>query len=213
MDQNRRNTFALALLPMAASLRFGSASSQPDDCGPSARCPTATPSRPSRSARKTACRRRSSRWAERLRSLTLPVQRQAPAAGALAAGPSRLSQGHLLSGPARGPLRQPHRRRGIRARRQEIQAHGQQRSATRCTAVTSASASTSGRCWASAAARTRTSSCGHRSPAGINGFPGNLDVTALISVYENTLTLAVRGDHRCADAHQLHLASVLQPGR
>jgi aldose 1-epimerase len=30
----------------------------------------------------------------------------------------------------------------------------------------------------------------HRSPAGINGFPGNLDVTALISVYENTLTLA-----------------------
>jgi aldose 1-epimerase len=30
---------------------------------------------------------------------------------------------------------------------------------------------------------------GHRSPAGINGFPGNLDVTALISVYENTLTL------------------------
>jgi len=31
---------------------------------------------------------------------------------------------------------------------------------------------------------------GHRSPAAINGFPGNLDVTALISVYENTLTLA-----------------------
>ena len=31
---------------------------------------------------------------------------------------------------------------------------------------------------------------GHRSPAGINGFPGNLDVTALISVYDNTLTLA-----------------------
>lgn len=30
---------------------------------------------------------------------------------------------------------------------------------------------------------------GHRSPAGINGFPGNLDVGALISVYENTLTL------------------------
>jgi len=31
---------------------------------------------------------------------------------------------------------------------------------------------------------------GHHSPAGINGFPGNLDVTALISVFENTLTLA-----------------------
>jgi aldose 1-epimerase len=30
---------------------------------------------------------------------------------------------------------------------------------------------------------------GHRSPAGVNGFPGNLDVGALISVYENTLTL------------------------
>ena len=30
----------------------------------------------------------------------------------------------------------------------------------------------------------------HRSPAGINGFPGNLDVTALITVHENTLTLA-----------------------
>jgi aldose 1-epimerase len=31
---------------------------------------------------------------------------------------------------------------------------------------------------------------GHRSPAGTNGFPGNLDVSALISVFENTLTLA-----------------------
>jgi aldose 1-epimerase len=30
---------------------------------------------------------------------------------------------------------------------------------------------------------------GHRSPAGTNGFPGNLDVTALYTVYENTLTL------------------------
>jgi aldose 1-epimerase len=30
---------------------------------------------------------------------------------------------------------------------------------------------------------------GHHSPAGINGFPGNLEVTALISVFENTLTL------------------------
>ncbi len=29
----------------------------------------------------------------------------------------------------------------------------------------------------------------HHSPAGTNGFPGNLDVTALITVYENTLTL------------------------
>jgi aldose 1-epimerase len=31
---------------------------------------------------------------------------------------------------------------------------------------------------------------GHHSPAGINGFPGNLDITALLSVYDNTLTLA-----------------------
>jgi len=31
---------------------------------------------------------------------------------------------------------------------------------------------------------------GHRSPAGTNGFPGNLDVTAMISVLDNTLTLA-----------------------
>jgi len=31
---------------------------------------------------------------------------------------------------------------------------------------------------------------GHYSPDGTNGFPGNLNVTALISVYENTLTLA-----------------------
>jgi aldose 1-epimerase len=30
----------------------------------------------------------------------------------------------------------------------------------------------------------------HRSPAGTNGFPGNLEVSALISVFENTLTLA-----------------------
>lgn len=31
---------------------------------------------------------------------------------------------------------------------------------------------------------------GHRSPAGTNGFPGNLEVSALITVFENTLTLA-----------------------
>jgi len=31
---------------------------------------------------------------------------------------------------------------------------------------------------------------GHRSPAGTNGFPGNLDVTALYTIFENTLTLA-----------------------
>jgi aldose 1-epimerase len=31
---------------------------------------------------------------------------------------------------------------------------------------------------------------GHHSPAGTNGFPGNLDVTALYTVFENTLTLA-----------------------
>lgn len=30
---------------------------------------------------------------------------------------------------------------------------------------------------------------GHRSPAGINGFPGNLDVTALLSLQDNLLTL------------------------
>ena len=30
----------------------------------------------------------------------------------------------------------------------------------------------------------------HRSPAGTNGFPGNLDVSAMISIFENTLTLA-----------------------
>jgi aldose 1-epimerase len=30
---------------------------------------------------------------------------------------------------------------------------------------------------------------GHHSPAGVNGFPGNLEVTALISVFENTLSL------------------------
>ena len=31
---------------------------------------------------------------------------------------------------------------------------------------------------------------GHHSPADTNGFPGNLEVTALISVFDNTLTLA-----------------------
>jgi len=31
---------------------------------------------------------------------------------------------------------------------------------------------------------------GNHSPAGINGFPGNLEIAALISVYDNTLTLA-----------------------
>jgi aldose 1-epimerase len=30
---------------------------------------------------------------------------------------------------------------------------------------------------------------GHHSPAGTNGFPGNLEVSALLTVYENTLTL------------------------
>jgi aldose 1-epimerase len=31
---------------------------------------------------------------------------------------------------------------------------------------------------------------GHQSPAGINGFPGALDVSALITIYDDTLTLA-----------------------
>jgi aldose 1-epimerase len=31
---------------------------------------------------------------------------------------------------------------------------------------------------------------GHHSPAGTNGFPGNLEVSALIRIYDNTLTLA-----------------------
>ena len=61
---------------------------------------------------------------------------------------------------------------------------------TRCTAAKSASANTCGRCWARGGGKNTYVKLGHRSPAGINGFPGNLDVTALISVYENTLTLA-----------------------
>jgi len=42
----------------------------------------------------------------------------------------------------------------------------------------------------SGSGRTSYVKLGHRSPAGINGFPGNLDVSALISVFENKLTLA-----------------------
>ena len=42
----------------------------------------------------------------------------------------------------------------------------------------------------SAAGKNSFVKLGHRSPAGINGFPGNLDVTAMISVLDNTLTLA-----------------------
>ena len=61
---------------------------------------------------------------------------------------------------------------------------------TRCTAATWASASTYGRCWARAAARTATSSSGIARPRASMAFPGNLDVTALISVLDNTLTLA-----------------------
>jgi aldose 1-epimerase len=37
--------------------------------------------------------------------------------------------------------------------------------------------------------RTSYLKLGHHSPAGTNGFPGNLDVTALITVFENTLAL------------------------
>jgi aldose 1-epimerase len=42
----------------------------------------------------------------------------------------------------------------------------------------------------SGSGRTSYVKLGHRSPAGTNGFPGNLDVTAMISVLDNTLTLA-----------------------
>ena len=37
--------------------------------------------------------------------------------------------------------------------------------------------------------RTSFVKLGHHSPAGVNGFPGNLEVTALISIRDNTLTL------------------------
>jgi hypothetical protein len=60
---------------------------------------------------------------------------------------------------------------------------------TRCTAATWASASTCGRCWAAAAAEQLRQARASLA-RGINGFPGNLDVTALISVSSNTLTLA-----------------------
>ena len=61
MDQNRRNTFALALLPLAAVLPR---SRQRTDAAPLRQAArTATPSRPSRWEPKTACRRKSSRWA------------------------------------------------------------------------------------------------------------------------------------------------------
>jgi aldose 1-epimerase len=42
----------------------------------------------------------------------------------------------------------------------------------------------------SGAGKTSYVKLGHHSPAGINGFPGNLEVSALVSVFENTLTLA-----------------------
>ena len=112
-----------------------------------------------------------------LHSLTLPPRqrRQAHPAGVVAAGPARLSQGHLLYRPARGPLRQSHRRRRLRARRQALHAHRQQwpqhAAWRRCRAL----ANTSGACWEPAAARNSWIKLGHRSPAGINGFPGNLD--------------------------------------
>ena len=54
---------------------------------------------------------------------------------------------------------------------------------------------------------------GHRSPAGINGFPGNLDVTALITVYENTLTLQYEATTDASDADQLYLASLFHARR
>ena len=79
---------------------------------------------------------------------------------------------------------------------------------TRCTAATWVSASTCGKCSARGGGKNTYVKLGHRSPAGINGFPGNLDVTALISVYENTLTLAYEATTDAPTPDQLHLASL-----
>ena len=81
---------------------------------------------------------------------------QAHSAGAVAARPAGLPQGHFLSGPARRAataIASPAPRSSSTARNTSSPPTTAR---TRCTAATSASANTCGRCWAAAAAATAT---------------------------------------------------------
>ena len=118
----------LALLPVAAALR-GAYAQDGMNAIPFGRLPDGAGSRrASRSARADGLQAEILTLGGTLRSLTLPVQRRAThPAGAVVARSAGLPQGHLVYRPARGPLRQSHRRRRVRARRQTLHAHRQQR--------------------------------------------------------------------------------------
>ena len=104
VDQDRRRSFALALLPVAAAFR--GAHAQDGVNGGTHRSFGRLARRPGSRVvhaghARTACRPRSSRSVERCAASRCRCKRQAHSAGAVAARPAGLSQGHFLSGPAR----------------------------------------------------------------------------------------------------------------
>ena len=191
VDQDRRRSFALALLPVAAAFR-GAYAQDGMNRRPLIR---SAARRPAKSTSYTlgspdGLQAEILTLGGTLRSLTLPVKgKRIPLVLSLPDLPAYLKDTSYL-GQLVGRYGNRIGGAAFELDGKTLQAHRQQRPATPCTAATSASASTSGKCWARGGGKNTYVKLGHHSPAGINGFPGNLDVTAMISVFENTLTLA-----------------------
>ena len=185
MDQNRRNTFALALLPMAASLPARSSNLM---LRPFGQLPDGQAVEIITLGVEDGLQAEVLTLGGTLRSLTLPVKgKRVPLIFSLPDLPAYLQDTSYL-GQLVG-------RYGNRIAGAAFELDGQKFKLT---------ANNAGNClhggdvgfgkyvWkvlGTGGGRHSWIKLGHHSPAGINGFPGNIEVSALISVYENTLKL------------------------
>jgi len=185
MDQNRRNTFALALLPMTAAFPASAAAPSQRDFGKLSDGSTVqafTLGSPDGLQAEILS------LGGTLRSLTLPVNGQRMS---LALGFDTLD-GYLADTSYIGQLVG---RYGNRIAGAAFMLDGKQYKLTENNPPNTLHGGDVGfgkylwKVLGTGGGKTSFVKLGHHSPAGTNGFPGNLDVTALFTVYENTLTL------------------------
>jgi aldose 1-epimerase len=185
MDQNRRNTFALALLPMAAALP---ARAETLMLRPFGKLPDGNSVETITLGSADGLQAEILTLGGTLRSLSLPVKgKRIPLVLSLPDLPAYLKDTSYL-GQLVG-------RYGNRIAGAAFTLDGQQHKLTANNGPNTLHGGDVGfgkyvwKVLGTGGGRNTYIKLGHHSPAGVNGFPGNLDVTALISVFENTLTL------------------------
>ena len=185
MDQNRRNTFALALLPLASALPARASELMPRDFG---KLPDGTAVQAITLGAADSLQAEILTLGGILKSLTLPVKGKRMQ---LVLGFDKLD-GYLADTSYIGQLVG---RYGNRIANAAFTLDGREYKLTANNPPNLLHGGAIGfgkYAWnvlGFGGGKTSYVKLGHRSPAGTNGFPGNLDVTALITVYENTLTL------------------------